>query len=108
VTETPDGTGSSPEAFVTDYYAHLPGDTRGSWSMLSPSYQASTNYGRYRGFWATISSVTVTGAEPAGDGAVDVSLTYTEDSGRSQTEVRRIFLEQTGGRYLIRDDEIVG
>jgi hypothetical protein len=76
--------------------------------MLSPDYQASTNYGRYRGFWATISSVSVTGTEPAGADAVDVSLTYTGTDGSSHSEVRRIFLEPAGAGFLIRDDAIVG
>lgn len=115
-TEEPDESATEPEepagegatGFVEGYYGALPGDTDTAWSLLSPSYQDEVGgIGTYAGFWATIDSVAVEGSTPVGDDAVDVTLVYTTD-GVSQREVRRIFLEQSDGSYLITGDEIVG
>jgi len=75
--------------------------------MLSPSYQEEIGYDSYRGFWATMADVAVTGTRPSGKGAVDVSLTYTHNDGRTEPEVRRVFLERSGDGYLISGSQIV-
>jgi len=98
----------SQEKFVSDYYGVLPDDTRSGWSMLSSGYQDQTSYGDYRGFWNTISSVSVDRTEPAGSNAVDASLTYTRTDGSTSSEVRRLFLERSGSGYLITGDQVVG
>jgi serine/threonine protein kinase len=102
----PASTGSRSD-FVETYYGVLPDDTESGWSMLSDGYRAATTYDDYRGFWNTISAVTVDDVAPAGPGAVDVTLTYTSDRGTEQ-EVRRIDLERSGDGYLITGDEAVG
>lgn len=99
----------SQEKFVTGYYGVLPDDTKSGWSMLSSGFQDQIgSYGDYRGFWNTISSVSVDHTEPAGSNAVDASLTYTRSDGSTSSEVRRIFLERSGSGYLITGDQVVG
>ena len=105
---TPAGGPAAEQQFVEGYYGTLPGDTRSGYEMLSPSYQAETGgYSGYAGFWNTIEDVQVTSTTPAGDGVVDVGLTYVTSSG-TDSEVRRIYLEPSGGEYLITGSEIVG
>ena len=100
---------ASAEHFVRDYYAALPSNTRSSWSELSRSFREQIGgYDSYRGFWSTISKVTVGDTTPGGADAVDVDLTYATTDGRVDSEVRRIFLEREGTGYLIDDDAIVG
>jgi eukaryotic-like serine/threonine-protein kinase len=102
-------TGRNARRFVRHYYAALPSHTRRTWSALSPRFQDKIGgYGNYEGFWSTISSVSVGRTEPAGNNAVDVSLTYTSSNGGVESEVRRIYLERGGNGYLIDDDAIVG
>jgi hypothetical protein len=96
--------GGSRVGFVEDYYSVLPGDTEAGYSMLSPSYQESTSYEEYEGFWSTVGEVTVADSAPAGPDAVDVTLLY--DGGSE--EVRRIYLERGPDGWLIADDEVVG
>ncbi len=94
--------------FVQDYYASLPGDPETAWSLLSPAFQDQVgSYDDYAGFWATIDDVTVDKAAEGDGGAVDVTLTYTTD-GSSQSEVRRIELEQDGSGFLISGDQVIG
>jgi eukaryotic-like serine/threonine-protein kinase len=109
-TSPPAGSPSrSGEQFVRDYYAALPSNTRSSWSELSRSFREQIGgYDNYRGFWSTISKVTVGDTAPSGADAVDVDLTYATTDGRVDSEVRRIFLERDGAGYLIDDDAIVG
>lgn len=98
--ETPDDPGTAPADLVRDYYAALPSDTDAAWAMLAPSYQDEIGRGTYDGFWATIDSVIVDGTAPAGDGQVDVTLTYDG----AEREVRRIAVADG----LIVGDEVVG
>ncbi|MDP2772880.1 MAG: protein kinase [Nocardioides sp.] len=110
--ETPEDTPEPPAssdatAFAEDYYAALPDDTETAWQLLTPEYQNDVGRGSYEGFWATIDDVAFDGAEEVEPGVVDVTITYTTD-GSSQTEVRRLYLEQSGGGLLIAGDEIVG
>jgi hypothetical protein len=103
----PASTGSRAD-FVETYYGVLPDDTGSGWSMLSEGYRAATTYDDYRGFWQTITAVTVDDVAPAGANAVEVTLTYTSDDGGTEQEVRRIDLERSGDGYLITGDEAVG
>jgi hypothetical protein len=102
-------TGKNARQFVRSYYAALPSDTRSAWSALSPGFQAEIGgYDSYRGFWSTISSVSVGRAVDAGGGAVDVALTYTRDDGQVDHEIRRLYLERAGSGYQVTGDEVVG
>jgi hypothetical protein len=102
-------TGGNAQGFVRSYYSALPSNTRSAWSALSPGFQDKIGgYGRYHGFWSTISSVSVGRITSAGRHAVDVSLTYTTRDGRLDREVRRLYLERADTGYLIDDDAIVG
>jgi serine/threonine protein kinase len=96
-----------PAAFVKDYYALLPGDTQDAWKLLGqPMQDRVGSYGNYRGFWATINSVTVDRAKVVGDGAVEVSLTYVTDRG-TEGEKRRITVADNGDGLEIVDDGTV-
>ena len=106
-TETePPATSGDAETFVADYYGLLPSDTKTAWSMFSPEYQDGTTYGDYRSFWRGIDAISVEGTGSEEPGAVDVDLVYTTD-GSSESETRRIYLEETDEGYLITGDEII-
>jgi len=109
-TSTPETVkGASAEQFVRSYYAALPSRTQGAWSALSPGFQDKIGgYGNYQGFWSTVSRVSVGNTTPAGDNAVDVSLSYTRSDGGTEREVRRLFLEPGPTGYLITGDSVVG
>ncbi len=97
---------TAAEDFVGSYYEALPTDTRTGWDSLTPGFQDSVgSYGDYRGFWATISDVQVEDLRSAGEGAVDVDLTYVKQDGSSEEETRRIYLERSGDSYLISGDD---
>jgi serine/threonine protein kinase len=101
--------GASAAQFVRSYYAALPADTRTAWASLAPGFQDKIGgYGNYQGFWATIASVSVGRTTSSGNSSVDVSLTYTGTDGGVEGEVRRLFLERSGKRYLITGDAVVG
>ncbi|WP_193608866.1 serine/threonine-protein kinase [Nocardioides lijunqiniae] len=97
---------SGATAFAQDYYGLLPGDTDAAWQRLAPSFQDEVGRDSFDGFWAGIDSVAVDGAQEVEPGVVDVTLTYTTD-GASETEVRRLFVEESGGGLAITGDEVV-
>ena len=102
-------TGAGASRFVRSYYAALPADTRTAWSALSFGFRSKIGgYGSYQGFWSTISRVSVGSVRPAGGSDVDVSLTYTGNDGRVESEVRRLFLQRSGSTYVITGDAVVG
>jgi serine/threonine protein kinase len=106
-TTDPGATTSDPAAFVEDYYALLPDDTKDAWDLLGPSMQDSVgSYGSYRGFWATVDSVTVDGTEVVDDGGVDVSRTAVTSRG-TESETRRITVADAGDGLQIVDDSTV-
>ena len=101
--------GATAEQFVRSYYAALPSQTQTAWSALSPGFQEKIGgYGNYRGFWSTVSRVSVNHTTSAGSKAVDVSLTYTRNDGVRESEVRRLVLERQSTGYLISGDSVVG
>lgn len=94
----------SPEQFVSDYYALLPGDTETAWQLLSSDMQAEVgSYADYEGFWSTIDSVTVDDTASVDADTVEVTLTYTTD-GTSEQEVRQIELAKQGDGFVIVGD----
>ncbi|MCD4525578.1 serine/threonine-protein kinase [Nocardioides sp. cx-173] len=98
---------SDAEAFAQDYYAALPGETDRAWQLLAPSFQSEVGRDSFEGFWGGVDDVVVEGTEESEPGTVDVTLSYTT-GGVVKTEVRRLYLEQTGDGLLIADDEIIG
>ncbi len=99
------GTGiAAQRAFLEDYFSKAPGGTDAAWAMLTPAYQGQHPRSSYDGFWSTISSVSVSNVQSAGDGAVDATLTYTKDGGGTTSERHRIELVQSGDGYLIDGD----
>ena len=48
------------QAFVTGYYALLPGRPQDAWPKLDAGYQQRAGWSGYRDFWASIRSVSVT------------------------------------------------
>jgi serine/threonine protein kinase len=99
------GTGiAAQRAFLEDYFSKAPGGTDAAWAMLTPAYQGQHPRSSYDGFWSTISSVSVSDVQSAGDGAVDATLTYTKNGGGTSSERHRIDLAQSGDGYLIDGD----
>jgi len=90
----------SPERAVTEYYGLLPDDTADAWAMLGPgAREQAGGYGRYQGFWRTIDSLAVGSASLEGD-VVTVDLTYNG----SDSETRRLEVQQSDGRWVIAQD----
>jgi hypothetical protein len=97
---TPGASAGGPEQAVVDYYGLLPDDTADAWAMLGPAAQQEAGgYGRYQGFWRSISSVAVGGTSLEGD-VVVVDLTYDGDD----SETRRLEVTRSGGRWVIAQD----
>ncbi|NNH69403.1 serine/threonine protein kinase [Nocardia uniformis] len=95
-------TPASVASFVQSYYGMLPGNVSGAWSMLSPSYQATTGgFNTYAQFWGTIAAVRVGGVTPSGNNRATVALTYTLKNGSTSSENRWIQVESSNGRMLI-------
>jgi hypothetical protein len=97
---------TSPEQFVTDYYALLPDDTRRAWELLSEEMQSEVgSYGSYQGFWRTVEAVTVDDTAAESEDTVSVDLTYTTSDG-TQSETRVITVEDTGDGPQITGDQV--
>ncbi|MDZ5621828.1 hypothetical protein SFC88_13360 [Nocardioides sp. HM23] len=97
---------TSPEQFVTDYYALLPDDTRGAWALLSDEMQDEVgSYGSYQGFWRTVEAVTVDDTSVDSTDTVTVDLTYTTASG-TESETRLITVQDTGDGPQIVGDQV--
>ncbi|WP_067536208.1 serine/threonine-protein kinase [Nocardia crassostreae] len=93
---------ASVASFIQGYYGMLPGNVNGAWSMLSPSYQASTGgFNSYSQFWSSISSVSVGSVTQTGDNRAVVNLTYTLKNGQVSSESRWIQVDSSTGRLLI-------
>ncbi len=99
-------TTTDPATFVKNYYAHLPSDTRSAWNLLGPAMQAKVgSYGNYRGFWRTISAVSVDRVTNNGT-TVDVRVTYTK-GGSQESETRRLQLERADSGFRIVGDQVI-
>ncbi|MFC9994839.1 serine/threonine-protein kinase [Nocardia sp. NPDC127526] len=93
---------ASVASFIQSYYGMLPGNVNGAWSMLSPSYQASTGgFNSYSQFWSSIASVSVGSVTQTGDNRAVVNLTYTLKNGQVSSESRWIQVDSSTGRLLI-------
>jgi hypothetical protein len=78
--------GAAAVAFVDDYFDTVPGDVDAGWAMLSPAYQAETGRGSYDSFWAGVADVDATDLSPAGGDAVEATVTYEYEDGRTVEE----------------------
>ena len=100
------GQGAVVRSLVENYFALATSDPESSFAMLTPQFQAQTGgFGRYSGFWSTISSATPY------DISVDLSapsasytVEYVTTSGRTTTEQKLLLLERQGDSYLIAGD----
>jgi serine/threonine protein kinase len=101
--EVPVSSGGATD-FVAGYYSVLPEDTETGWQMLSTELQDEIGRGSYDGFWAAIDDVQVDDVTSDGDGAVLATITYVTD-GRSEQETRRLLVGESGGGFLITDDQ---
>ncbi|WP_395696458.1 serine/threonine-protein kinase [Nocardioides sp.] len=105
-------TGSSPagdvtadgmENFVESYLATVTSDPKAAWEMLTPEFQqASGGYGRYRGFWATISTADLISAQAdPGSGQITYTVEYVRTDGSKTREDVTLVLDGTDGGYRI-------
>ncbi|MFN8068144.1 MAG: serine/threonine-protein kinase [Mycolicibacterium insubricum] len=94
------------QAFVTGYYALLPGRPQDAWPKLDAGYQQRAGWSGYRDFWASIRSVSVTSVAPDGDQRVVAHLEYVSNDGRVSSENRWFRIIRRDGSLLIADSEI--
>jgi hypothetical protein len=88
---------------VIDYYGFIPDRLDEGWQRLTPSFQQGTagGFDGYRGFWSTISQVTVRGVSPAGGNEVDATVTYRYADGREVDERTVFRLVESDGIWKI-------
>ncbi|MFC5138157.1 serine/threonine-protein kinase [Actinomycetospora rhizophila] len=88
---------------VIDYYGLIPDRLDEGWQRLTPSFQQGTagGFDGYRGFWGTISQVTVRAVSPAGGNEVDATVTYRYADGREVDERTVFRLVQEDGIWKI-------
>ena len=98
--QAPAASGSAAD-FVIDYYNTVPGNLDAGWSMLSPSYQASTGRSNFDNFWGSIAAVDVSNVRTVGASTVQFQIVYTRDNGSTSTEQRSVTLERSGDSYRI-------
>ncbi len=95
------------EDAVEEYFSFMPQDTDAGWKRLAPSMKAQGR-GGYEDWWSSIESVDLASADAVdGQRQVDIVLTYYFKDGSAKEEKQRLTLEQSGGRYLIADDEVL-
>lgn len=103
-TPSPAPAGASAQvAFLDGYFDAAPQDQDAGWAMLSPDYQAETGRSSYDGFWSTLESADASGFTPVrGEDAVDLTVGYVYDDGRTVEERQRVYLVPSGdGGWLI-------
>jgi hypothetical protein len=75
-------------AFLTDYYAILPGDTDAGWERLTANFQNGTAQDRayYERFWGRIDRVTVSDVTATPPDTVQATVTYAFSNGSTSVE----------------------
>jgi hypothetical protein len=99
-----EGAGSgNAVTFVDSYFDTVPDDRDAGWAMLSPDYQAETGRDSYNGFWSSIADVDASNLSPKqGGDAVEATVTYQYEDGRTVEERQLVRLvEGDGGDLLI-------
>ena len=93
---------------VTGFYAELPGNAQGAWTMLDSHYQQRNGLDDYLGFWSTIESVSVLSVAPRNSTSVVATVRYTLRNGGVDTENRWLSVVPGNGGLLIYDSERIG
>ena len=95
--------GGAAVSFVDSYFDTVPDDRDAGWAMLSPAYQAETGRDSYDGFWSSIANVDASNLSPRqGGDAVEATVTYTYEDGRTVEERQLVqVVEGNGGDLLI-------
>jgi hypothetical protein len=92
-------------AFIRDYFDTVPEDTDAGWSMLGPGMR-SVGRESYESWWSSVEDVQVSEIAPAASGeTAEVTLTYTMEDGRVETERHRLDLLRSENGWLIDGDE---
>ena len=92
--------------FITTYLSTVTSDQHASWEMLTRSFQkASGGFGKYQGFWRTISSATPRDiiADPAGM-TVSYCVDYVKTDGNESSDQVTLQLVRNGSSYLINGE----
>ncbi|HEY2195524.1 MAG TPA: serine/threonine-protein kinase [Actinomycetospora sp.] len=85
---------------VSAYYAGLPGDIAGAWTLLSGDAQdASGGYDGYQHFWSGITSVTADDVQVDGTSA-RAELRFVTTSGRASHEAYRFQVDRNDQGHL--------
>jgi serine/threonine protein kinase len=101
--------GAQPAAmrsFITDYLSTATSDQHASWAMLTTGFQKeSGGFGKYQGFWRTISSATARDITPD-PAALTVSygVDYVRTDGSTATDQVTLQLVRDGSSYLINGE----
>ncbi len=94
------GSAAKAEAFVSNYYTLVPGDTDAGWAELSPSFQQQTGRDSYDSFWGSYNSVDVSNVQAVSPTVVNYTISYDG----STPENKQITLVKDGSSYLINSD----
>ena len=107
VTGTP--TAAQLAGAITNYYALVPDDTDGSWSLLTPSYQTSPSGGRkaYEKFWAAVDRVSVSGVTGKPPNKAEATVTYVYKDGRVVRERTAFGLVNDDGTLKINSSKVL-
>jgi serine/threonine-protein kinase len=93
---------------VTGFYAQLPGNAQGAWTMLDSHYQQRNGWDDYLGFWSSIESVAVLSVAPRDATSVVATVRYVLRSGGVDTENRWLSVVPGNQGLLIYDSERIG
>ncbi|HEX6247089.1 MAG TPA: serine/threonine-protein kinase [Nocardioidaceae bacterium] len=104
--KTPEDPGTEPVQAVNEYFSLMPGDPDAGWERLAPSMQEQ---GRdaYEDWWSSVESVELHSSEASDGSQVRVDLTYFFTDGSATRETQVLTMEESDGRYLIADDEVL-
>ena len=94
---------------ITTYYALVPDDTDQSWSLLTPSYQASPSGGRkaYQKFWDAVDRVSVSGVTGKPPDKAEATVTYVYKDGRVVRERTAFGLVNDDGTLKINSSKVL-
>jgi serine/threonine protein kinase len=99
----PEETRAAMEAFVSDYLATAPTDSRATYAQLTPGFQAASgSYDGYSGFWDTVESATLESvtADPE-TLVVTYRVAYVMKNGRQTSDDVTLHLVRDRERFLI-------
>ncbi|MEP6980785.1 MAG: protein kinase [Nakamurella sp.] len=109
--EAPTGEPTAAElvAFVTDYYAAMPGGTDQGWGRLTSRFQngIAQNRDYYELFWGSIKAVDVNDISASPPGTVEATITYHFEDSRVSVERTVYSVVREGGALKIDNSEVV-